>query len=296
MAPDHGFDAVLVHYGRGGERAVELAGQLLAASPAPGRVILWDNSPDASGLGGLPLPPRVELLSSANVGWGRAVNAALERVVAPVALLLNPDVTPESSAVAACVAAVAGDPAVAVPTVRQRCGNAVPLYGVVAIGAAEVIGWRWSDRLFRPEGIAVTMEAAAVSVVWHRRIGGFDPRFFMYNEDYDWCRRAVSAGARCVALETAPCGHEGGASWDGAGPRLFWVFDSEARYLVKWFGRAAIPVFIVRLAKGAVLVPALRIAAVLLRRERLRYLAVREGLRLGATARWLWAAVRQGSG
>ncbi len=289
------FDAVIVHFGNGCDRTTRLVRHLVATLPGLRRIIVWDNSPECSTLVSAALPPQVEVRTEGgNLGWGQAVNRALALVESPAALLLNPDVTAAPGAVQACVRRLMEDAAVSVsvPTIRQRRGNVVPLYNIWAILLAEVVGWPATGMLFHPAGVAVTMEVAVVSVRWHRAIGGFDPRFFMYNEDYDWCRRAVAAGGRCVAVATEPCDHEGGASWSASDQRLYWVFDSEARYLAKWFGRTALLVFAVRIVKGALLVAGISLGAHLTGGRRLQYLRMREGIRLSASMRWLGRVIR----
>lgn len=45
-----------------------------------------------------------------------------------------------------------------------------------------------------------------------KRLGGFDPRFFLYSEEVDLCLRAAQAGYETWALGTVTARHIGGAS------------------------------------------------------------------------------------
>lgn len=93
------------------------------------------------------------------------------------------------------------------------------------------------SRLFDPEAprpwSADEAEERAVPVVsgacmlvrrelWDT-LGGFDPVFFLYGEDADFCLRAAAAGVRPMVTARAVCQHSGGRSSTGAGKlvRLF---------------------------------------------------------------------------
>ena len=55
--------------------------------------------------------------------------------------------------------------------------------------------------------------AMAISSVAWREVGGFDPRFFLYNEDVDLCLRLRRAGWRLLYEPSMPCEHHiGGAT------------------------------------------------------------------------------------
>ena len=48
------------------------------------------------------------------------------------------------------------------------------------------------------------------------QLGGFDPAFFMYAEDADFCLRAAAAGYRPKVIARAVCYHAGGKSSSGS--------------------------------------------------------------------------------
>jgi N-acetylglucosaminyl-diphospho-decaprenol L-rhamnosyltransferase len=75
-----------------------------------------------------------------------------------------------------------------------------------------------------------------------RRLGGFDPRFFLYFEETDFCRRAALADQEIWAVGEAVARHVGGASARGTGQNLQssciaeHYYRSRFYYLVKHFG------------------------------------------------------------
>ena len=68
-------------------------------------------------------------------------------------------------------------------------------------------------------------------------IGGFDERFFMYNEEVDFCYRARAAGWSVVFSPEAEFVHVGGASTVESGPQMYREqLRSHLRFLAKHHG------------------------------------------------------------
>lgn len=74
-------------------------------------------------------------------------------------------------------------------------------------------------------------------------LGGFDPVFFLYGEDADFCLRAAAAGCRPMVTARAVCQHAGGRSSTGAG-KLVLLFTGKAtlvrRHFPAWLRSAGI--------------------------------------------------------
>ncbi|HEX6634057.1 MAG TPA: glycosyltransferase family 2 protein [Usitatibacter sp.] len=136
---------------------------------------------------------RIEVhASGANVGYGRAHNAALARGEAPFALVLNQDCVLEPGVLERLVDAAIASPAdVAAWELRQ-----VPYEHPKAYDPA-TLETSWVS------GAAFLVRRAAFEAV-----GGFDPRIFMYGEDVDLSWRLRAAGWRLAYQPKLAVVHE----------------------------------------------------------------------------------------
>ena len=170
--------------------------QLLASLAEPlatatrRRLFIQDNSPEpeaAARIAALPeLAPGGAFesadvrRSSANVGYGRAHNAAAARGKAAFYLALNQDCILEPGALDALLdSAQAGDAKIAAWEMRQVPYEHPKDYDPVTLDTT------WCS------GAAVMFRRAA-----YEAVGGFDPRLFMYGEDVDLSWRLRAAGWR----------------------------------------------------------------------------------------------------
>lgn len=75
-----------------------------------------------------------------------------------------------------------------------------------------------------------------------RKLGAFDPRFFLYFEETDLCKRAVDAGYELWAVGAATAQHVGGTAAKGSGRKMYRAsiaehyFRSRFYYMTKHFG------------------------------------------------------------
>jgi GT2 family glycosyltransferase len=187
---------------------------LLSQTDAPEEVIVVDNHPDAPLAELLNTPPeRVRLLPpGGNVGYVRACNRAAEAAAGAWVWFLNPD----AAADPACLAALraAGEPAdVAI------VGAQVLLPGWERVNAGDnpihLTGLSWSGRFEEPREHGAPRDVAAVSgaSLMVRRtafeaLGGFEPSYFMYQDDTDICWRARLAGWRVRFVPEAVVEHD----------------------------------------------------------------------------------------
>jgi GT2 family glycosyltransferase len=73
----------------------------------------------------------------------------------------------------------------------------------------------------RDVGFIPATAMAISSAAWHE-VGGFDPRFFLYNEDVDLCLRLRRAGWRLLYEPSMACEHSvGGATGSGERSPLY---------------------------------------------------------------------------
>jgi GT2 family glycosyltransferase len=149
---------------------------------------------------------RIALRMPRNYGFGRAMNLALAECPGEVALLQNSDGRPAPGMIETLVGALEARPrAVWVAPGIHGPGEpdhaAGPQYGEVEL-----------------PGMALAVRRRAFLA-----LGGFDPLFFFYNEDFDASRRIRAAGGELVRAPTARFDHgKGGRSARGRLIREFW--------------------------------------------------------------------------
>jgi hypothetical protein len=223
-----------------------------------------------------------------NRGFARGCNLGLGEVRTRYALLLNPDAVLEPPALARLVRFLDERPraGMAAPAIHepggalQEAGGLPTPLGLVlsALGGPSHHG----RRPILPGEAPFPTDWLCGAVLLVRRslltqLGGFDPRFFLYFEETDLCRRALARGWELWAVGEAVATHLTGSS--AAATRLLMYdgciaehyFRSRYYYLVKHHGWLA--------ATTAELAELLALAASdlahLVRRERTAGLATR---------------------
>lgn len=195
------------------------------------------------------------LAGQGNIGYGRAHNLALRRAGTAYHLVLNPDVELATDALVRALRFMEIEPTVGLlaPAVTDEQG--APQYLCRRYPSVLVLLLRgfvptalrrpWRDRLARYElrdridGRTTVRDVPLISGCWMllRRAtitatGGFDPRFFLYFEDYDLSLRAARV-ARLVYLPEVRIVHHGGGAV-AKGPRHIGLF---LRSAVRFFNR-----------------------------------------------------------
>lgn len=189
-----------------------------------------DGSPEA--IAAHPSKPRL-VARPDNLGFGRGNNLAFEHARGELLLLLNPDTIVLDGAIDRLVAFARARPEAMIwggRTVfadgrlnpssawgrmtpwRLLC-RAVGLTGIAPgspLFNGEAMGG-WRRDTVREVDIVSGCFFLVPASLW-RRMGGFDPVFFMYGEEADFCLRARALGARPAVTPEATIVHYGGAS------------------------------------------------------------------------------------
>lgn len=172
------------------------------------------------------------LVDRSNPGYGSASNAAIEHCRSEYVVLLNSDTILRRGTLETLRHYLDAHPRVAIVAPRLRNPDGTlqrslhqfpnPLvtlldYSWVGPAVGRVPGLRKlyvaSDSHERARSVAwVTGAALAIRKSAFQAVGGFDPRFFMYYEEVDLCRRLFRASWETHFTPNAEVVHVGGAS------------------------------------------------------------------------------------
>lgn len=208
---------------------------------APVDVIVVDNSSGDGTVAAARAVPGVTVLEQpGNGGFAAGCAAGAAAASGDWLLFLNPDTVITPDAIAALLDCARQHPAAGIVGGRfvhadgtsdpRSCwGRPSPWSALCfALGLSSLLP---GNRVFDPEAPppwsgdlaadrAVPVISGAFMLVsrelWDR-LGGFDPVFFLYGEDADFCLRAAAAGYRPMVTGRAVCQHTGGQSSSGAG-------------------------------------------------------------------------------
>ena len=203
--------------------------------------------------------PAVRLEASAtNVGFAGGVNRGLAGSTADFALVLNPDVeltpaaledlvrflsrTPEAAAASPLLVDADGRPQEHLYRRFPTTPQIVLFWTVLSVVIRRIAPLR--RRLMehalsgRREPVAVDQLPGAAILIRGkdlRDIGPFDPDYFIWWEDVDWCYRARRAGRRLYVLPDVKARHAGAASFRGwsTETRVFQFYRAFFRFLCK---------------------------------------------------------------
>lgn len=160
-------------------------------------------------------PSLIVSFQAKNGGYAWGVNVAVALLGNEDVMLMNPDVHPTEQAVLDLVGYMNENPTVAVaaprlrfpdgelqPSVRRPASLAAMIGSLSGNGAGRDGFFRRSyERYLDPAGSPGTGEAdwvigAAMLIrrLAFEEVGGFDPGFFLYMEDADFCRRCSQIG------------------------------------------------------------------------------------------------------
>ena len=186
-----------------------------------------------------------------NIGYGRANNRVLERLESDYHLVMNPDVEPDVRSIAAAIEVLAARPEVGLVAPDARGEDGAPSYLCKRYPSVWVLFLRgFAPRRLRERharelaayemrdvvagGTIAPVPLASgcfmlMRTALFRRLGGFDPRFFLYFEDYDLSLR-VGREAEVAFVPQARIVHHGGEA-ARKGPRhVAWFVRSAWRF------------------------------------------------------------------
>jgi N-acetylglucosaminyl-diphospho-decaprenol L-rhamnosyltransferase len=202
--------------------------------------------------------PHAQLVAlEGNPGYGGALNTGIARASGAFLLLMNADAWPLSHAVERLVEFAESEPraGIAGPRLLNPDGTLQPsVRGFPTLWrlATEYLFLRWlaprsralnafyGCRFDHRSRRDAEFLVGAVLLVRRRlldEIGGFDPSFFMFNEEVDLCYRARAAGWNVVFTPEAEFVHVGGASTQSVPAEMYREqLRSHLRFLAKHHG------------------------------------------------------------
>ncbi len=186
-----------------------------------------------------------------NIGYGRANNRVLERLESDYHLVMNPDVEPDPESIAAALEVLAARPEVGLIAPDARGDDGAPAYlckrypsvwvlflrgfaprGLRERHARELAAYEMRDVVAGGTIAPVPLASGCFMLMrtaLFRRVGGFDPRFFLYFEDYDLSLR-LGREAEVAFVPQARIVHHGGEA-ARKGPRhVAWFVRSAWRF------------------------------------------------------------------
>jgi GT2 family glycosyltransferase len=200
------------------------------------------------------MPWATVVRSERNLGFARGCNLGLARVDTRYVLLLNPDAELPLADLRVLLAflehtPLAGmvGPAIHTGGTRLQHAGGAPTPWQVLVQACRP-SWLPRDRRpirpggepFRTDWLCGAVLLLRMSML--RDVGSFDPRFFLYFEETDLCRRATARGWQLWTVGRAVAKHVGGVSARATGRELVHgciaehYFRSRFRYFRKHYG------------------------------------------------------------
>jgi GT2 family glycosyltransferase len=202
-----------------------------------------------------------------NRGFADPANLGARAARAPYLAFVNNDCVLEAGYLAACLAALEGDPGLAAVqgVVLDGAGRAVDGWGFGWTAGAEAVQLGRGGAPPAPERAPFAVPGVSATAAVFRRdafldAGGFAGSFFAWYEDVDLALRLRRAGARFACAPAARARHAGTAT-GRRDPEARWrrLFANRLRTLRRNFDAASLPALrSLRPAAGATLGPAAR--------------------------------------
>jgi hypothetical protein len=209
-------------------------------------------------------PEATLVVNSANLGFGRGVNAGLAVARGKHIMLLNSDTLLEDDVVDRLVSALEVEPDVGLVgaglsypdgRLQPSCGRFPSLGRELAslVSPGNLLGRLGSAPRFPSPFHSHADHASDRDVDWVagacllaraeavEDVGPFDDRIFLFGEEWDWCWRFRKAGWRVVHRPAASVVHVGSASMESSGPWRVRALLSAYHYVLakhrgRWHG------------------------------------------------------------
>lgn len=244
-------------------RAVET---LLESSPGLAmKVVVFDNaSHDGSAEAVAAAFPQVDVIANPeNIGFARANNLVAQQADTPWLCLLNPDTETHPHAIRNLLAFAKAHPQAGIVGGRTvfpdgslnpaSCWRKIGVWSLLTqitglsrmfphsnLFNYEAIGG-WNRDSVREVDIVVGCFLAIPTELW-RKLGGFNPRYFMYGEDADLSLRARAMGFRPMITPDAQIMHLVGASTKRHADKVCAVMRAKATLVRDHWARPMVPV------------------------------------------------------
>jgi N-acetylglucosaminyl-diphospho-decaprenol L-rhamnosyltransferase len=222
--------AVIVNYNAGAELRTALRSIATEMTGRAWEAVVVDNaSEDGSADVVGEFAPQARVVRNAtNVGFGRGINQGVAASSAPLVLIMNPDCRLEPGAIATMRAELEAHRQCAIvgPRVLDPDGSVQGSARGDPDMLTGLFGRTGPLRVLLPSSSAATRNviSGAGAVDWvsgacmlvrrtaFEEVGGFDPRYFLYWEDADLCRRLRARGYEVRYLPAATAVHRVGHS------------------------------------------------------------------------------------
>lgn len=219
--------AVVVNY-NGGDDLLACV-ESLVGDPGIGEVIVVDNASDdgsADAIRRMSTDTTV-VLSPENLGFGGGANLGATHASGDLLVFLNPDTVPDPDCMTLLAHHLFIHDGVVGPAVRNGTGGPVEFGCTVD----RMLLLRALDHPGRPLYISGCCLATTRSCF--DAIGGFDARYFLFQEDVEFCWQALRRGFIVEALPGASLIHAGGAVTAGGYRRAGRIETSSMRILLR---------------------------------------------------------------
>jgi N-acetylglucosaminyl-diphospho-decaprenol L-rhamnosyltransferase len=192
-----------------------------------------------------------------NNGFAKGCNIGLALVSSPFTVFLNPDAVVEPDAIRVLLSFMEQHPNVGIvgPAILEGEDSPTPelqftgrrptpwtmLRDALPLRRRKPISWRIVPGSAPAATEWVCGAALLIRTELLKRLGGFDPRFFLYWEEMDLCKRAEDLGFETWTVGAAVARHVGGASSSPDDTRIAGCiakhyFRSRYYYMIKHHG------------------------------------------------------------